>query len=45
MWKTEKRYNTDKIRDKAELCLTLTLISKREEEKLFQEYFAFLSTR
>ena len=45
MWKTEKRYNTDKIRNRAELCLTPTLTSKREEEKLFQGYFAFLSTR
>jgi len=45
IWKTKEKYNTDKIGDRAELCLTPTLTSKRGEEKLFQEYFAFLLTR
>ena len=43
--KTGKRYNTDKIGNKAELCSTLMSTLKREEEKLFQRYFVFLSTR
>ena len=40
-----ERHKADKMGDKAELCLTLISTLKREEKKLFQRYFVFLSTR
>jgi len=43
--KTKEKYNTDKIGDRVKPCPTSTLTSKRGEEKLFQDYFAFLPTR
>ena len=41
IWKIEKRYKADKIRDKVEPCLTLKSTLKSEEEKLFQRYLVF----
>ena len=45
VWKIKKRYKTNKIGDKAEPYPTPISILKREEEKLFQRYFIFISTR
>ena len=44
IWKTGKRYNTDKIGERAELCPISISILKREE-KLFQKYFVSLPTK
>ena len=35
IWKTGKRYNTDKIGERAESCPIPTSTLKREEENLF----------
>ena len=45
IWKTDKRYNADKIGERAKPCLTSISVSKRGEEKLFQKYFVFLPTK
>ena len=39
------QYKTDKIGDRADPCSTLMSILKYKEEKLFQKYQVFLSTR
>jgi len=41
----EAKYNIDKMKDRAESCLTPTSILKKREEKLFQKYRVFLPTR
>ena len=45
MWRTGARYKADKIGDRAEPCPTPTSTLKKDEEKLFQRYQVFLSTR
>ena len=42
MWTISER---NKIGERAEPCPTPMLTLKRGEEKLFQKYFVFLSTR
>ena len=44
IWKIGEKYKADRIGDKAEPYTTPILILKKEEEKLFQRYFIFLST-
>jgi len=43
--KIEARYKADKIGDRAEPCPTPISTLKKDEEKLFQRYQVFLSTR
>ena len=45
IWKIGDKYNTNKIGKRAEPWPTPISILKKEEEKLFQKYLVFLSTR
>jgi len=41
----DERYKTERIGEKAEFCPTPMSILKKREEKSFQRYLVFLSTR
>ena len=45
MWKMGKRYNAERIGKRAEPYPTPMSTLKKEEEKSFQRYLVFLSTR
>ena len=45
IWKIDERYNTERIGKRAEPCPTPMSTLKKGEEKLFQRYLVFLSTR
>ena len=45
IWKTDNKYKADKIGKKAESWLTPMFTSKNGEEKSFQKYLVFISTR
>jgi len=40
-----KRYNAERIGERAKFCPTPMSTLKKEEEKLFQRYLVFLCTR
>ena len=45
MWKIGKRYNAERIGERAKPCPTLMSILKKGEEKLFQRFLVFMPTR